>query len=192
MPNDTAQLTIRDATPDDLPTINRLVHRLAEYERLAHECHSTEEKLRRSLFGEKRYAECVIARLDEVPVGYALFFHNYSTFAAQPGLYLEDLFVLPEHRGRGVGRALLSHLARTAVTRDCARFEWAVLDWNEPAIRFYESLGAQPMSDWTVMRVSGQVLERLAGGVGSCNTCPNQRTHEPNSRGVKKVRECAR
>jgi GNAT superfamily N-acetyltransferase len=162
MPNADAELTIRDATPDDLPTINRMIHGLAEYERLANECYATEEKLRRTLFGEPRYAECVIARLDAEPVGFALFFHNYSTFAARPGLYLEDLFVLPEKRGHGVGRALLRHLARVAVARDCARFEWAVLDWNEPAISFYKSLGARPMGDWTVMRVSGEALEQLA------------------------------
>jgi len=162
MSNATTDLTIRDATPDDLPVINQMIHGLAAYERLAHECRSTEAKLRSTLFGQPRYAECVIARLEEVPVGFAIFFHNYSTFAAQPGLYLEDLFVFPEHRGRGVGRELLRYLARLALARNCARFEWAVLDWNEPAIGFYKSLGAQAMSDWTVMRVSGEALERLA------------------------------
>jgi GNAT superfamily N-acetyltransferase len=162
MPNANAELTIREATPDDLATINRMIHGLAEYERLANECHATEDKLRRTLFGQPRYAECVIARLGEVPVGFAIFFHNYSTFAARPGLYLEDLFVLPEHRGAGVGRALLRHLAGLAVARDCARFEWAVLDWNEPAIGFYTSLGAQPMNEWTVYRLTGAALQRLA------------------------------
>jgi GNAT superfamily N-acetyltransferase len=162
MPNASSELTIRDATPDDLATIDRMIHGLAEYERLADECYSTEEKLRRTLFGQPRYAECVIARLGNEPVGFALFFHNYSTFEARPGLYLEDLFVLPEHRGHGVGRALLRHLAQIAVARDCARFEWAVLDWNEPAIGFYKSLGARPMSDWTVMRVAGEALAALA------------------------------
>jgi GNAT superfamily N-acetyltransferase len=162
MPNNYAELTIRDASVDDLPIITRMIHGLAEYERLAHECRATEDKLRRTLFGNPRYAECVIARIAEEPVGFALFFHNYSTFAAQPGLYLEDLFVLPEHRGHGVGRALLRHLAQIAVARECARFEWAVLDWNEPAIGFYKALGAVPMSDWTVMRVSGEALQALA------------------------------
>ena len=162
MPNDLAQVTIRDATPDDVAIINRLIYGLAEYERLANECRSTEEKVRQNLFGEPRYAECVIARLGEEPAGFALFFHNYSTFAAQPGLYLEDLFVLPQHRGRGIGRELLRHLARLAVARNCARFEWAVLDWNEPAIGFYRSLGAQQMSDWRIMRLSGEALEQLA------------------------------
>ena len=162
MPKTNALLTISDATPDDVATINRLIYSLAEYERLAHECQSTEEKLRRNLFGEPRYAECVIARLADEPVGYALFFHNYSTFEASPGLYLEDLFVLPEHRGLGVGRELLRHLARLAVARNCARFEWAVLDWNEPAIGFYKSLGARPLDDWTVFRVTGEALQQLA------------------------------
>jgi GNAT superfamily N-acetyltransferase len=155
-------LTIRTATPDDLPTIRRMIFGLAEYERLLHECEATEEKLRKSLFGEPRYAECVIARFGDEAVGFALFFHNFSTFEARPGLYLEDLFVLPEHRSHGVGRELLRHLARLAITRDCARFEWAVLDWNEPAIGFYKSLGAQPMSDWTVYRLKGAALQELA------------------------------
>lgn len=156
------KLTIHTATPEDVPTIRRMIFGLAEYERLLHECEATEEKLRKSLFGEPRYAECVIARIGEEAVGFALFFHNFSTFAARPGLYLEDLFVLPEHRGHGVGRELLRHLAQLAVARDCARFEWAVLDWNEPAIGFYESLGAKPMSDWRIMRLSGEALQRMA------------------------------
>ncbi len=156
------KLTIHTATPEDVPTIRRMIFGLAEYERLLHECEAPEEKLRKSLFGEPRYAECVIARIGEEAVGFALFFHNFSTFAARPGLYLEDLFVLPEHRGHGVGRELLRHLAQLAVARDCARFEWAVLDWNEPAIGFYESLGAKPMSDWRIMRLSGEALQRMA------------------------------
>jgi GNAT superfamily N-acetyltransferase len=139
-----------------------MLHGLAEYERMAHECKATEERVRRTVFEDPRYAECVIARLDDEPVGFALFFHNYSTFAASPGLYLEDLFVLPEHRGHGVGRALLQHLARIAVNRGCARFEWAVLHWNEPAIGFYKSLGAKPMEDWTVYRLTGEALQELA------------------------------
>jgi GNAT superfamily N-acetyltransferase len=139
-----------------------MIFGLAEYERLLHECDATEDKLRKSLFGDPRYAECVIARIGEEPVGFALFFHNFSTFEARPGLYLEDLFVLPEHRGHGVGRELLRHLARLAVARDCARFEWAVLDWNEPAIGFYKSLGAQPMNEWTVYRLKGEAIQALA------------------------------
>ena len=162
MPTANAALTIREATPDDLTTIRRMIHGLAEYERLAEQCQATEEKLRRTLFGEPRYAECVIASLGADAVGFALFFHNYSTFAASPGLYLEDLFVLPEHRGLGVGRELLRYLARLAVARNCARFEWAVLDWNEPAIGFYKSLGARPLDDWTVFRVTGEALQQLS------------------------------
>jgi GNAT superfamily N-acetyltransferase len=162
MPTPDAALTIREATTDDVPLITDLIHQLAAYERLVDECHATEEAVRRTLFGERRYAECVIARVGDVPVGYALFFHNYSTFAARPGLYLEDLFVLPSHRGRGIGRALLRHLAGLAVARDCARFEWTVLDWNQPAIDFYRSVGAQWMGDWTIMRLSGEALHRMA------------------------------
>ena len=162
MPTVDTELTIRPATPEDLPIIRRMIFGLAEYERLLHECDATEDKLRKSLFGDPRYAECVIARIGEEPVGFALFFHNFSTFAARPGLYLEDLFVLPEHRGHGVGRELLRHLARLAVARDCARFEWAVLDWNEPAIGFYKSLGAQPMNEWTVYRLKGEAIQALA------------------------------
>ena len=162
MPTVDTELTIRPGTPEDLPIIRRMIFGLAEYERLLHECEATEDKLRKSLFGDPRYAECVIARIGEEPVGFALFFHNFSTFEARPGLYLEDLFVLPEHRGHGVGRELLRHLARLAVARDCARFEWAVLDWNEPAIGFYKSLGAQPMNEWTVYRLKGEAIQALA------------------------------
>ncbi len=162
MPTADVTLTISDATPDDAALIVRMIHGLAEYERLAHECKATEEKVRGTLFAEPRYAECVIARFGDEAVGFALFFHNYSTFAARPGLYLEDLYVLPEHRGHGVGRELLRHLARIAVKRECARFEWAVLDWNEPAIGFYKSLGAKPMDDWTVYRLTGEALQELA------------------------------
>jgi len=162
MPTVDTELTIRPGTPEDLPIIRRMIFGLAEYERLLHECDATEDKLRKSLFSDPRYAECVIARIGEEPVGFALFFHNFSTFEARPGLYLEDLFVLPEHRGLGVGRELLRHLARLAVARDCARFEWAVLDWNEPAIGFYKSLGAQPMNEWTVYRLKGEAIQALA------------------------------
>jgi len=123
----------------------------------------TEEKLTDSLFGERRYAETLIAQDDGEPVGFALFFHNFSTFLAQPGIYLEDLFVVPEQRGRGVGRALLERLAQVAVDRGCGRLEWAVLDWNKDAIKFYERLGAKPNSEWTVYRLTGQPLHALAG-----------------------------
>jgi GNAT superfamily N-acetyltransferase len=156
-------LRIRAGERADVPLIAELIRGLAEYERLADEVSMTEDKVERTLFGERRYAETLIAEDDGRPVGFALFFHNYSTFLAQPGIYLEDLFVRPEHRGSGVGRALLEALARTAVERDCGRMEWAVLDWNESAIGFYERLGARPNSDWTVYRLTGEALRALAG-----------------------------
>ena len=155
-------LRLRAATAADVPTILRLIRGLAEYERLLHECEATEAQLHATLFGERPQAEVVLAEWEGAPAGFALFFHNYSTFLARRGLYLEDLFVFPEFRGRGIGRALLVHLARLAVERRCGRLEWAVLDWNEPAIRFYRSLGAAPMDEWTVMRVTGDGLRALA------------------------------
>ena len=155
-------LTIRSATPADVPLILRFIRGLAEYERLLDECVATEELLHASLFGPRPDAEVVIASLDGAPAGFALFFHSYSTFLARRGLYLEDLFVFPEFRGRGVGKALLKYLARLAVDRGCGRFEWAVLDWNESAIEFYESLGAVPMGDWITYRLTGEALARLA------------------------------
>jgi GNAT superfamily N-acetyltransferase len=153
---------IRPATEADVPLVVRFIRGLAEYERLLHECQATEEKVRASLFGPRPDAEVLIAEVDGEPAGFALFFHNYSTFLAQRGIYLEDLFVLPAFRGRGAGRALLVHLARLALERGCGRLEWAVLDWNEPSIRFYRSLGAVPMDEWTVQRVTGDALARLA------------------------------
>lgn len=159
------QLEIRSATAADVPLILEFIKGLAEYEKLAHEVVADEALLREQLFGEspaKAEAEVVIAYLAGVPVGFALFFHNFSTFLGRRGIYLEDLFVKPEVRGHGVGRALLAHLARLAVERGCGRFEWAVLNWNEPAIKFYESLGAKPMNDWTVYRVTGEALKELA------------------------------
>lgn len=155
-------LSLRPAIPADVPLIRTLIQGLAEYERLAAECVATEDGLRATLFGPSPDAEVVLAFLDGAPAGFALFFHNYSTFLARRGLYLEDLFVLPELRGKGVGTALLQHLARLAMERECGRFEWAVLDWNEPAIRFYESLGAVPMTDWTTYRLTGEALALLA------------------------------
>lgn len=154
---------IRPATEADVPLILRFIRELAEYERLLHEVVATEDGLRATLFGPRPAAEVVIAEADGEPLGFALFFHNYSTFLAQPGLYLEDLYVRPEARGRGTGRALLAHLARLARERGCGRLEWWVLDWNESAIRFYRSLGAQPMDEWTVFRLAGPDLARLAG-----------------------------
>jgi GNAT superfamily N-acetyltransferase len=156
-------LSITAATPGDVPLIVQLIRELADYERLLHEVRIGPADLQRDLFGPRPYAEAVIARVDGEPVGFALWFHNYSTFAGRPGLYLEDLFVRPAHRGRGYGEALLRHLARIAVERGCARFEWAVLDWNESAIGFYRKLGAVAMDDWTVQRVTGGALRALAG-----------------------------
>jgi GNAT superfamily N-acetyltransferase len=153
---------IREATPADTPTIAALIRTLAEYERLSHEVVLDEDELRAHLFGERRYAEVVLAEHGGEVVGFALFFHNFSTFLAKPGIYLEDLFVKPEHRGGGHGRALLAHLAKLAVERGCGRLEWAVLDWNEPSIAFYRSLGATAMDDWTTYRLTGDALSALA------------------------------
>jgi GNAT superfamily N-acetyltransferase len=153
---------IESARERDVPLILRLIKGLAEYEKLAHEVVATEERLRQSLFGPHPSAEVVIAYVGDEAVGFALFFHTYSTFLAQRGLYLEDLFVLPEWRGRGAGRALLTHLARIAAERGCGRFEWSVLDWNEPAIDFYRSLGAVGLDEWTVFRLDEEALAALA------------------------------
>ncbi|HJR67758.1 MAG TPA: GNAT family N-acetyltransferase [Gemmatimonadaceae bacterium] len=158
----TRRLRIRFATVDDVPLIRTLIRGLAEYERLANEAVVTEADLRASLFGERPAAEVLIAEAGDEAAGFALFFHNYSTFLGKRGLYLEDLFVFPAHRGLGIGRALMSRLAQLAVERSCGRFEWWVLDWNESAIHFYETLGARAMSDWTVYRLSGEPLARLA------------------------------
>jgi GNAT superfamily N-acetyltransferase len=155
---------IRPATPADVPTIARLIRALAEYERLAHEVVLDEARLGDHLFGPRPYCEVLIAEDADAAVGYALFFHTYSTFRARPALYLEDLFVLPEHRGRGHGKTLLAALAKIAVERGCGRLEWSVLNWNEPSIGFYKSLGATPMDEWTVYRLTGDALTKLAGG----------------------------
>ena len=154
---------IEPARERDVALILRLIKGLADYEKLAHEVRATEDGLRATLFGPHPAAEVVIAYAADEPVGFALFFHNYSTFLGKRGLYLEDLFVVPEWRGRGAGRALLAHLAKIAAERDCGRFEWSVLDWNEPAITFYKSLGAKPMDEWTIFRVTGDTLSTLAG-----------------------------
>ena len=156
------RLQIEPAQPADAPLIVALVRELAAYERLLDEVVITPEDVHRDLFGPRPYAEAVIARVAGEPVGFALWFHNYSTFAGRPGLYLEDLFVRPAFRGRGYGEALLRHLARVATERGCARFEWSVLDWNEPALAFYRKLGAVGMDGWTVHRVSGEALAALA------------------------------
>ena len=155
---------IRPGTEEDVPLILSFIRELAEYERLSHEVVASEEMLRESLFGERRVAEVLLGYLDGAPAGFALFFHNFSTFLGRPGIYLEDLYVKPEFRGAGVGRALLVHLARIARERGCGRLEWSVLDWNEPAIGFYKRLGASPVSGWTVYRVTDEALEGLAAG----------------------------
>lgn len=155
---------IRPATPADVPTIARLIRDLAEYERLLHKVVLKEADLRDHLFGEKRYAEVLLAEDGGAVVGFALFFHNYSTFRGKPGIYLEDLFVEPAHRGKGHGKALLKALAKLAVERDFCRVEWSVLNWNTPSIEFYKALGAVPMDEWTVYRVMDEALTKLAAG----------------------------
>lgn len=157
-----SDLVIRFAVPDDLATVLGFIRDLAEYEKLLHEVVADEQSLRATLFGDRPAAEVLIAEQGSEPVGFALFFQTYSTFLARPGLWLEDLFVRPAARGKGVGGALMSALARIAVQRDYGRFEWNVLDWNEPAIKFYASLGARPMTDWTGQRVTGPALQTLA------------------------------
>jgi GNAT superfamily N-acetyltransferase len=157
-------LRIDPAGPGDAALVVALVRELAEYERLLHEVRITPDDVVRDLFGPRPYAEAVVAREGDQAVGFALWFHNYSTFAGRPGLYLEDLYVRPAFRGRGHGEALLRYLARLAIERGCARFEWSVLDWNAPAIAFYRKLGAVAMDDWTVQRVTGPALRALAFG----------------------------
>lgn len=156
------RLNIRPATIQDVPLILSFIKELAQYERFAHEVFATEEILHETLFGERPYAEVVIAYYDDQPVGYALFFHSFSSFLGRLGIYLEDVYVRPAMRGKGIGKALLIHLAQLAKERECGRLEWAVLNWNEHSIRFYESLGAVAMNEWTVYRLAGAALERLA------------------------------
>lgn len=154
---------IRAATEEDASLILSFIRELAEYEGLSREVVATEEALRENLFGERWYAEVLIGEQGGTPAGFALFFHNFSTFLGKPGIYLEDLYVRPEFRGSGIGRELLAGLARLTVERGCGRLEWWVLDWNEPSIGFYKKLGAVPMDDWTVYRLTGRALEEMAG-----------------------------
>jgi len=158
---------IRPATRNDVSAIVSLIRALAEYERLADAVVLDEAAFAEHLFGPRPYAECLVAEDAGAVVGFALFFHNYSTFVGKPGLYLEDLFVRPEQRGKGYGKALLVELAKVATARNCGRLEWSVLDWNEPAVGFYKKLGAVPMDEWTVYRLTGDALATLAGG-----SCP--------------------
>lgn len=159
----TEQLTIRPAVANDVPVILDFVRELASYEKLLHEVVATEALFTEYLFGKHPVAEVIIAEWEQKPVGFALFFHNFSTFLGRPGIYLEDLFVLTEMRSKGIGKALLSYLAALTRERQCGRLEWSVLDWNEPAIQFYRSIGAVPMDEWTVQRLTGNALEALAG-----------------------------
>ncbi|MDP9140040.1 MAG: GNAT family N-acetyltransferase [Pseudomonadota bacterium] len=158
-------LRIAPARPQDVPVVLELIRALAEYEKLLDEVSATEAALHDNLFGTQRYAEALIAWSGDSAAGFALYFHNFSTFLAKPGVYLEDLFVRPAFRSHGIGKALLAEVARIAKQRGCGRLEWSVLNWNEPAIRFYRSLGAVTMSDWTINRVTGKTLDALAGQV---------------------------
>ena len=160
-----SRIGIRPAVPGDIPLVLKFIQELAEYEKLSHEVTATEDQLRATLFGARPVAEVVIASHDDVPVGFAVFFATYSTFLGKPGLYLEDLFVRPAARGNGIGRALLEYLARLTMERGWGRLEWRVLDWNEPSIAFYRKLGAEPLDDWTVFRVTGGALRALAGKI---------------------------
>lgn len=157
-----SNLELREPTRGDLPIIAGFIRELAGYERLAHECVITEELLDTALFGDKPYAETRIAYSEGTPVGFCLFFHNFSTFLGKPGLYLEDLYIKPEYRNQGFGKIILSYLANLALERGCGRFEWSVLDWNEPSIAFYRKIGAIAMDDWTVQRLTGDALADLA------------------------------
>jgi GNAT superfamily N-acetyltransferase len=162
MSKNNPDLTISPASIDDIPLILALIKELAEYEKLSHMVVATEDMLREQLFDTQPVAQVVIAREKNIPVGFALFFWNFSTFLGKPGLYLEDLFVRPEFRAKGYGKSLLLHLATIAKKRGCGRFEWSVLDWNEPAIKFYESLGAVKRPEWNLYRVTGAALDHLA------------------------------
>jgi GNAT superfamily N-acetyltransferase len=161
-PSDNKHFTIRVAESADIPLILEFIRKLAEYERLSHEVVAKEADLELYLFGKNKVAEVILAYEGEIPVGFALFFQNFSTFLGKPGIYLEDLFVLEEYRGKGYGKSLLTYLAKLAVERKCGRLEWAVLDWNEPSIEFYKSLGASLLDEWIVNRVTGEKLLKLA------------------------------
>jgi len=153
---------IREATINDAPVILALIKELAEYEKLSHEVEATDADIRQSLFGDRPVAEALIGELNGVPISFALFFYNFSTFLGKPGIYLEDLYVKPEYRSNGFGRKILAQIARLAKERNCGRFEWSVLDWNEPAIRTYDRLNARPMKEWILYRLTGDALNKLA------------------------------
>ena len=157
-----SNFTIRAATENDVATILALIKELAEYEHLSHEVEATADDIRKSLFGDRPVAEALIGEADGIAVSFALFFYNFSTFLGKPGIYLEDLYVKPQYRSHGFGRRMLAHIARLAKERNCGRFEWSVLDWNEPAIRTYDRLKARPMKEWILYRLTGEALEQLA------------------------------
>ncbi|HTL28964.1 MAG TPA: GNAT family N-acetyltransferase [Tepidisphaeraceae bacterium] len=157
-------ITVRPATQADVPTIHRFIRELAEYEKLAHHFVATEDDLHETLFGTRPYAEVLIASIDETSVGHAIFFHDYSTFLARPGIYIEDIFVLPEYRGRGAGKALLKAVANLALERRCGRLNWSVLDWNTPSIEFYKRCGADVMPDWRICRMGEEQIRALTEG----------------------------
>ena len=159
---DAGGFRIREAVKEDVPLILKFIKKLAHYERLSHEVSATEELLRKNLFGEKRMAEVILAEYQRITVGFAIYFHNFSTFVGRPGIYIEDIYVDESHRGHGFGYAMFIHIVRQAKERDCGRLEWSVLDWNRPAIRFYENLGAVPLSDWTTYRLTDEALRKLA------------------------------
>ena len=162
----TSNFMIRTGTEEDAPVIFSLIKELAEYEHLAHEVVASVDDIRKTLFGERPFAETLIGEYGGLPISFALFFYNFSTFMGKPGIYLEDLYVQPEHRGKGFGSKMLAHIAALARERNCGRFEWSVLNWNTPAIRTYEKLGATPMKDWILYRLSGEALDRLADKKG--------------------------
>ena len=166
MPASPPKLAIRPAEPGDVPLILGFIRELAEYEKAAHEVTATEDMIRQSLFGRPPRAHALVCRIDGVPCGFALYFFNYSTWQGRRGLYLEDLYVSPVHRGAGAGKAMLHHLAQLAVANDCGRFEWSVLDWNEPAIAFYRSIGAVAMDEWVRYRLAGDRLAAFASSQG--------------------------
>jgi GNAT superfamily N-acetyltransferase len=157
------RLVIRKASETDVPLLLCLIRELADYEHLSHECVATEESIKDILFGNGINAEALVAEYDGTPVGFALFFHNFSTFLGKRGIYIEDIFVKPDFRRKGIGRALLTHIVRLAKERNCGRVEWCVLDWNEPAIKFYRGIGAKPLDEWTVFRLSGDALQKFGG-----------------------------
>ena len=161
-----SQPVIREANPDDIPAILHFIHELAVYEKLAHEVETTAQMVAETIFCDQPKAHCLICDMDGEAVGFAIYFYNYSTWRGQYGIYLEDLYVSPEYRGRGAGKALLIYIAGIAVANNCGRFEWSVLEWNTPSIEFYKALGAREMSDWRIYRVDGEELERLAGMTG--------------------------